>query len=100
MLITEVAGTNPDHTVGLLSHVYRYHVEKATEIFMTLPGADDRVARCFFRKHLIHEQIGQPVEASDALEVAQAFAAEVVGCGAFDGKDVKDYDSLVSYYNK
>ncbi|EEP78480.1 predicted protein [Uncinocarpus reesii 1704] len=75
-------------------------VGRAITIFHSVPGAEDRVARSYFRKHLILKEMQQDGEAKKALVEAQNYRKALVGHGQAGTDSMADYDSLVSYYNK
>jgi hypothetical protein len=74
-------------------------VEKALSLFRKIPLADDRVARCLFRKHLILSDMSRGDDAGQSLNEARQLKQELQGSWSEDDT-MEDYDSLVSYYNK
>jgi tetratricopeptide (TPR) repeat protein len=74
-------------------------VTNAIEIFTQVPGAEDRISRSYYRKHLILKEMGQDENAGVALSEARRFRQELIGQET-RGDTMREYDSLVSYYNK
>ncbi|KAL6881404.1 P-loop containing nucleoside triphosphate hydrolase protein [Trichoderma novae-zelandiae] len=75
-------------------------IENAIKVFENVLGAEDRVARSYFRKHLILKEMKRGAESVVALGEARRYRQALVGNGD-EGKDtMQDYDFLVSYYNK
>ncbi|OAA53932.1 Tetratricopeptide-like helical [Niveomyces insectorum RCEF 264] len=76
-------------------------IENAIKIFEKVPGAEDRLARSYFRKYLLMKT-SQEDEASKALSAAKRYRKILVG-EEQDSKDtdtMEDYNLLVSYYNR
>jgi hypothetical protein len=77
----------------------RTSVTNAIKIFTQVPGAEDRVSRSYFRKHLILKELGRDEKAGEALCEARRLRQELTSQETC-GDTIQEYDSLVSYYNK
>ncbi|CAK7235404.1 hypothetical protein SCUCBS95973_009258 [Sporothrix curviconia] len=88
-------------------------IESAIKIFELVPEADNRLARSHFRLHLIYKdaanvqcRLGNASDkletlAQDALDKAHEYRRKFKGNSIDSGGDtIKDYDLLVSYYNR
>ncbi|CAG7555135.1 unnamed protein product [Fusarium equiseti] len=76
-------------------------IMEAISVFQKVPNADDRLARSYFRKHLILNEMGKMDDALDALRSARAYRAKLTSITPPQNDDtVEEYDGLVSYYNK
>ncbi len=80
--------------------MHREIVEGAIKIFLTVAGAEDRIARSYFRKYLILSEMDYDDESAKALAKARSYRRTLTGKGQVEDDTVEVYDSLVSYYNK
>ncbi|KAF5228606.1 hypothetical protein FAUST_10974 [Fusarium austroamericanum] len=76
-------------------------ITEAIAIFEKVTDADDRLARSYFRRHLILKDMCKSDDALDALQFARTCRTKLTGAELRECNDkVEEYDSLVSYYNK
>ncbi|KAL9124330.1 MAG: hypothetical protein Q9217_006330 [Psora testacea] len=75
-------------------------IANAIKVFTQVSGAEDRIARSYFRKHLILKDLGWDAESRVALGEARRYRQALSGNGVEWNDTMQDYDFLVSYYNK
>ncbi|KAL8358300.1 hypothetical protein RB601_009625 [Gaeumannomyces tritici] len=78
----------------------RRNIDLAIGIFSDFPGAEDRLARSYFRRSLILDDLQDSVGALNSITDAKETRARVDGQSRAGKNTMKDYDSLVCYYNR
>ena len=86
--------------ICILIFICRTSVANAIEVFTRILGAEDRVARLYFRKHLILKDLRQDADSGVALSEARRYRQALGGKGVDWDDTMHDYDFLVSYCNK
>lgn len=84
----------------MLTTVDRSAINHSIEVFTAIPKALDRLARSYYQKSLILEDLNHNQDAVEALYHARRLRHDLVGNEELNDDSMEAYDSLVYHMNR